>query len=255
MHTKLERWLSKSLTTLEVMTYYLVVHTGPDTWKVTLLNWLWQKSVTSCSCEFNIVLPDALWAVLSLSLSCLSRDSVWYRSSNSESESQGRIITTFKRRQSSFTFFFFLIYLFFLKFPSLRRVLPPARTLRRPGRNWVQIRCTLIACILPCVTWCEGRTQVLSLTTLTSHLLMLMALTGATSGVDNLFAVALICLQHARLRYPGRNIPVTDWCISVKHSLCHHNPLLVVKASASRAEDPGFESRSRRDFSGVESYQ
>ena len=30
MHTKLERLLSKSLTTLEVMTYYLVVHTGPD---------------------------------------------------------------------------------------------------------------------------------------------------------------------------------------------------------------------------------
>ena len=30
---------------------------------------------------------------------------------------------------------------------------------------------------------------------------------------------------------------------------------LVVKASASGAEDPGFESRLRRDFSGVESYQ
>ena len=30
---------------------------------------------------------------------------------------------------------------------------------------------------------------------------------------------------------------------------------LVVKASASRAEDPGFESRLRRDFIGVESYQ
>ena len=30
---------------------------------------------------------------------------------------------------------------------------------------------------------------------------------------------------------------------------------LVVKASTSRAEDPGFESRFRRDFSGVESYQ
>ena len=30
---------------------------------------------------------------------------------------------------------------------------------------------------------------------------------------------------------------------------------LVVKASASRAEDPGFESRLRRDFSGVESYR
>ena len=30
MHTKFERLLSKSLTTLEVMAYYLVVHTGPS---------------------------------------------------------------------------------------------------------------------------------------------------------------------------------------------------------------------------------
>ena len=30
MHKKFERLLSKSLTTLEVMSYYLVVHTGPD---------------------------------------------------------------------------------------------------------------------------------------------------------------------------------------------------------------------------------
>ena len=30
---------------------------------------------------------------------------------------------------------------------------------------------------------------------------------------------------------------------------------LVVKESVSRAEDPGFESRLRRDFSGVKSYQ
>ena len=30
---------------------------------------------------------------------------------------------------------------------------------------------------------------------------------------------------------------------------------VVVMASASRAEDPEFESRLRRDFSGVESYQ
>ena len=30
MHTKFERLLSKSLTTLEVMAYYLVVHTGPE---------------------------------------------------------------------------------------------------------------------------------------------------------------------------------------------------------------------------------
>ena len=30
MHTNLERLLSKSLTTLKVMAYYLVVHTGPE---------------------------------------------------------------------------------------------------------------------------------------------------------------------------------------------------------------------------------
>ena len=29
MHTKFERLLSKSLITLEVMSYYFVVHTGP----------------------------------------------------------------------------------------------------------------------------------------------------------------------------------------------------------------------------------
>ena len=29
MHTKFERLLSKSLTALEIMSYYLVVHTGP----------------------------------------------------------------------------------------------------------------------------------------------------------------------------------------------------------------------------------
>ena len=37
--------------------------------------------------------------------------------------------------------------------------------------------------------------------------------------------------------------------------LCEHRLVgLVVKASASKAEDPGFESRLRRDFYGVESY-
>ena len=39
-------------------------------------------------------------------------------------------------------------------------------------------------------------------------------------------------------------------------SPCTNDPLvgLVVKASASRTEDPGFEFRLRQDFSGVESY-
>ena len=52
--------------------------------------------------------------------------------------------------------------------------------------------------------------------------------------------------------------PVTFACVA--HSLvrvpCAHCLVgLVVKASASRADDPRFESRLRRDFSGVESYQ
>ena len=38
-------------------------------------------------------------------------------------------------------------------------------------------------------------------------------------------------------------------------SLSHRLVGLVVKASTSTAEDPGFESRLHRDFSGVESYQ
>ena len=36
MHTKFERLLPKSLTTLEVMTYYLVVHTGPGRYRVQI---------------------------------------------------------------------------------------------------------------------------------------------------------------------------------------------------------------------------
>ena len=38
-------------------------------------------------------------------------------------------------------------------------------------------------------------------------------------------------------------------------NILHRLVGLVVKASASTAEGPGFESRLRRDFFGVESYQ
>ena len=51
-----------------------------------------------------------------------------------------------------------------------------------------------------------------------------------------------------RLRYPSRELQTAV-----------HTPDrlvgLVVKASASRAEDPRFESRLRRDFFGFKSYQ
>ena len=43
--------------------------------------------------------------------------------------------------------------------------------------------------------------------------------------------------------------------MNVIPNLCDRLVGLVVKASASRAEDPGFESLMRRDFFGVESYQ
>ena len=41
MHAKFERLLSKSLTTLEVMTYYLVVHTAPAWFPCDLHHWIW----------------------------------------------------------------------------------------------------------------------------------------------------------------------------------------------------------------------
>ena len=44
----------------------------------------------------------------------------------------------------------------------------------------------------------------------------------------------------------------------VRMLICAALPTLVTSSpavSASRAEDPGFESRLRRDFFGVESYQ
>ena len=48
----------------------------------------------------------------------------------------------------------------------------------------------------------------------------------------------------------------TVWDFFTISSLCSDRlDGLVVKASASRAEGPGFESRLRRDFFGVESYQ
>ena len=50
--------------------------------------------------------------------------------------------------------------------------------------------------------------------------------------------------------YPSLS-PVQGWDTPLLDRLVG----LVVKASASRAEDPGFESRLRRDFFGVESYQ
>ena len=57
-----------------------------------------------------------------------------------------------------------------------------------------------------------------------------------------------------------RDQHTTDWAIpahvfSYSYSARHRLFGLVVKASASRAGDPGFKSRLLRDFNGVESYQ
>ena len=59
----------------------------------------------------------------------------------------------------------------------------------------------------------------------------------------------------------GRNVmvvqPVSPPPLSLSLSLPYPHRLvgLVVKTSASGAEGPGFDTRLRRDFSGVESYQ
>ena len=50
-----------------------------------------------------------------------------------------------------------------------------------------------------------------------------------------------------------RVIMVALTCLTATHN--YRLVGLVVKESASRAEGPGFESRLRRDFFGVESYQ
>ena len=49
--------------------------------------------------------------------------------------------------------------------------------------------------------------------------------------------------------------PSSDPCCAVLVCPRYRLAGLVVKASASEAEDPGFESRFRRDFFRVESYQ
>ena len=60
-----------------------------------------------------------------------------------------------------------------------------------------------------------------------------------------------VTMQSVEKRYlpPRPSVEASD--SSVEDCIVY----LVVKASASRAEGPGFEFRLRRDFSGVESYQ
>ena len=77
----------------------------------------------------------------------------------------------------------------------------------------------------------------------------------------------MVCVTGCRaVRVKGR---VLDLLASQQQAMCMEMIMLmlfvpclldrlvdlVVKASASRVEDPGFKSRLRRDFFGVESYQ
>ena len=67
------------------------------------------------------------------------------------------------------------------------------------------------------------------------------------SGTDSKTTQEYLSLQRSKHVQPEtpRNITTQK----------DHLDGLVVKASASRAEGPGFESRLRRDFFGVELYQ
>ena len=74
-----------------------------------------------------------------------------------------------------------------------------------------------------------------------------------------LFIYLFICFvfgtspQRRLSRHSHNTVSLSRHCIP---SLCIDRLVgLVVKASASRAEDPGLESSLRRDFSEVESYQ
>ena len=72
--------------------------------------------------------------------------------------------------------------------------------------------------------------------------------TSALQAADQMWCVLClpVCLPvHFLLLQHGQCNRSTENCL-----IC-----LVVMASASRADNPGFESRLQQDFSGVESYQ
>ena len=61
--------------------------------------------------------------------------------------------------------------------------------------------------------------------------------------------------SDGRCKYPRSIGGLYEEQITDNHLECHRLVGLVVKASAFGAEGPGFESRLRRHFFGVESYQ
>ena len=74
---------------------------------------------------------------------------------------------------------------------------------------------------------------------------------GEGRGGGGVLVLRFVCLFGFCFAFVCLFLCCVYFCLSSEN----HFVRLVVKASASRAEDPGFESRLRRDFSGVESYQ
>ena len=72
---------------------------------------------------------------------------------------------------------------------------------------------------------------------------------------DNMSCQVCPCMLHSSYRRCADNMSCQVCPCMLHSSYRHHLVGLVVKASASRAEDPGFESHLRRDFFGVESCQ
>ena len=72
---------------------------------------------------------------------------------------------------------------------------------------------------------------------------------------------ALVYMQCLQLAVVSQTVDKGSRSLKLYEPHTHHSLLQGPprwpsgKASASRAEDPGFESRLRRDFFGVESYQ
>ena len=85
----------------------------------------------------------------------------------------------------------------------------------------------------------------------------MMMVTTTRGKMMMLMMMMILITLVRRMRWRSRLGPTAANPTKIKASclrLVNRLVGLVVKASASRAEDPGFESRFRRDFSGVESY-
>ena len=108
-------------------------------------------------------------------------------------------------------------------------------------------------CVRACA--CTGRTSVTCVATFTitdtlssspSPLMIERDRSGRETEASNCSPSVAGCAEACRKR-------ILCWLVALIN--VHRLVGLVVKASASRAEDPGFDSRLRRDFFGVESHQ